>query len=234
MRAILLAGGLGTRLRPLTFAVPKPLIPVGDKPVLEIILNTLKSFGITDFYLALGYKAELIQAYFQDGSQFGVKIHYVREEKRLGTAGPLRLVRDRFTIKEPILVMNSDIITEADFGDLYAFHLREHAELTVAVRHYTYTVPYGVLELDGAQVLSIRERPVRDFEISCGIYVISPHLFDLVPEGEFFDMPQLICRAIDQRHRVSAYYIRQKWLAIETLQHLVDEAGGNWGGLSSG
>jgi len=119
MKAIILAGGLGTRLRPLTFAIPKPLIPVGERPILEILIENLKTYGVTDIYLAVGYRAELIQLYFQDGQRFGVNIHYSQEEKRLGTAGPLRLIRDRFGIVEPVLVMNSDIMTKLDFEDFY-------------------------------------------------------------------------------------------------------------------
>ena len=117
MKAIILAGGLGTRLRPLTFAVPKPLIPVGERPILEILVENLKRHGVSDIYLAVGYRAELIQVYFQDGRQFGVNIQYSREDKRLGTAGPLRLIRDRFELSEPVLVMNADIMTKLDFQE---------------------------------------------------------------------------------------------------------------------
>ncbi len=124
MKAIILAGGLGTRLRPLTFAIPKPLIPVGDRPILELLVQNLKAHGVVDIYLAVGYRAELIQVYFQDGRRFGVNIHYSQEDKRLGTAGPLRLVRDRFEIAEPVLVMNSDIITKVNLEDFYQSHLK--------------------------------------------------------------------------------------------------------------
>ena len=123
MKTFILAGGLGTRLRPLTFAIPKPLIPVGERPILEILIENLKAHGVEDIYLAVGYRAELIQVYFRDGRQFGVNIHYSQEGKRLGTAGPLRLIRDRFGIREPALVMNSDIITEVSFREFYQAHL---------------------------------------------------------------------------------------------------------------
>jgi len=201
MKAIILAGGLGTRLRPLTFAIPKPLIPVGERPILEILIENLKGHGITDIYLAVGYRAELIQLYFQDGQRFGVNIHYSQEEKRLGTAGPLRLIRDRFSIVEPVLVMNSDIMTKLDFENFYQSHLRETAVLTVGIREHEYIVPYGVVEMEERQICSIEERPKLSFNISCGIYVMNPHILDLVPDDQFFDMPDLIRGAIKSGYK---------------------------------
>ncbi len=227
MKAIVLAGGLGTRLRPLTFAIPKPLIPVGERPILEILIENLKTYGVTDIYLAVGYRAELIQLYFQDGQRFGVNIHYTREEKRLGTAGPLRLIRDRFGLSEPVLVMNSDIITKLNFEDFYESHLREAAVLTVGIREHEYIVPYGVVEMEERQICSIEERPRLSFNISCGIYVVSPHILDLVPDDQFFDMPDLIRLAVRNGHRTFVYQIREKWAAIESLGDLTEETGRN-------
>lgn len=223
MKAIILAGGLGTRLRPLTFAVPKPLIPIGERPILEILIENLKTYGVTDIYLAVGYRAELIRVYFQDGQRFGVNIHYSQEDKRLGTAGPLRLVRDRFGLSEPVLVMNSDIMTKLNFQDLYLSHLQQAAALTVGIRKHEYTVPYGVVELEEEQISSIEERPRLSFHISCGIYVVSPNLLDLIPEGRFFDMPDLIQAALRGGYRTSTYQIREPWVAIESLGDLTEE-----------
>jgi len=227
MRAIILAGGLGTRLRPLTFAIPKPLIPVGERPILEILIENLKTYGVTDIYLAVGYRAELIQLYFQDGQRFGINIHYSHEEKRLGTAGPVRLIRDRFGLSEPVLVMNSDIITNLNFEDFYESHLREAAVLTVGIREHEYIVPYGVVEMEERQICSIEERPRRSFNVSCGIYVVSPHILDLVPDDQFFDMPDLIRLAVRNGHRTFVYQIREKWAAIESLGDLTEETGRN-------
>lgn len=223
MKAIILAGGLGTRLRPLTFAIPKPLIPVGERPILDILVQNLKAHGVTDIYLAVGYRAELIQVYFQDGRQFGVNIQYSEEDKRLGTAGPLRLVRDRFGISEPALVMNSDIITKVNFQDLYQSHLREAAAITVGVRQYEYVVPYGVVEMAEGQICSIEERPRLSFNISCGIYVVNSDILDLVPEDQFFDMPDLIRVAIKRGYRAVRYQIQEEWTAIESLGDLTQE-----------
>lgn len=221
MKAIVLAGGLGTRLRPLTFAIPKSLIPVGERPILDILIENLKTHGVTDVYLAVGYRAELIQTYFQDGLRYGVKIHYSREEKRLGTAGPLRLVRDRFGISDPVLVMNSDIITKLNFRDFFESHLREAAAITVGVREFEYTVPYGVLKLgEGGGIRSIEERPRLSFDISCGIYVVNPEILDLVPEDEFTDMPDLIQMAVRNGFKIFGYQIEEEWIAIENLGDL--------------
>ena len=223
MKAIVLAGGLGTRLRPLTFAIPKPLIPVGERPILEILIENLKTYGVTDIYLAVGYRAELIQVYFQDGQRFGVNIHYSQEEKRLGTAGPIRLIRDRFKLTEPVLVMNSDIMTKLDFENFYQSHLREAADITVGIRGHEYIVPYGVVEMEEKQILSVEERPKLSFQISCGIYIVNPDILNLVPKDQFFDMPDLIRVAVRSGHRTFVYQIREKWVAIESLEDLTEE-----------
>ena len=223
MRAIILAGGLGTRLRPLTFAIPKPLIPVGERPILEVLIENLKAHGVVDIYLAVGYKAELIQLYFQDGQRFGVNIHYSHEEKRLGTAGPLRLIRERFKLSEPVLVMNSDIITKLNFEDFYQSHLTEDAAITVGIREYEYIVPYGVVKTEEMQISSIEERPKLSFNISCGIYVVNPNIVDLVPQDQCFDMPELIRTAIRSGYRTLVYQIREQWSAIESVSDLAEE-----------
>ena len=227
MKAIVLAGGLGTRLRPLTFAIPKPLIPVGERPILDILVENLKTYGVKDIYLAVGYRADLIQLYFQDGRQFGVNIHYSHEDNRLGTAGPIRLIRDRFGIAEPVLVMNSDIITKLNFEEFYLSHLREGAALTVGVRQHEYIVPYGVVQMEERKISSIEERPKQWFHINCGIYVVNPDVLDLVPEGQFFDMPDLIHDAITHGYSTYAYEVREPWVAIESLGDLTDETSRN-------
>ena len=223
MKAIILAGGLGMRLRPLTFAIPKPLIPVWDRPILEVLIRNLQRHGVEDVYLAVGYRAELIRLYFQDGDKFGVRIHYSQEEHRLGTAGPLRLIRDSFELAEPVLVTNADIITELDFQSFYGWHLRRNAAVTVGVRQHDYMVPYGVLQIAGEQVHSIEERPTLSFQISSGLYVLNTEILDLVPSDEKFDMPDLIRAALRTGRRVCAYPIRERWVAIESVADLTEE-----------
>jgi mannose-1-phosphate guanylyltransferase len=223
MRAIILAGGLGMRLRPLTFAIPKPLIPVGDRPILEVLIRNLQQHGVEDVYLAVGYRAELIRLYFQDGKKFGVRIHYSEEGHRLGTAGPLRLIRDSFALAEPVLVTNADIITELDFQTFYGWHLRQNAAVTVGVRQHHYLVPYGVLGIVGEQVFSIEERPTLSFQISSGLYVLNTDVLDLVPSDEKFDMPDLIQAALRSGRPVCAYPIQERWVAIESVADLTEE-----------
>lgn len=223
MKAIVLAGGLGTRLRPLTFAIPKPLIPVGDRPILDILVENLKSHGVEDIYLAVGYRAELVRTFFQDGEKFGVRIHYSEEEKRLGTAGPVRLARDQFGISEPVLVMNADIITNLNFGDLYQWHRKQKAAISVGVRWLNRTVPFGVVELEGGDISSIVERPTHSCQINCGIYVVNPDILDLVPPGEEFYMPDLIQAAMNAGHRICGYEFEEKWVAIDNLGDLEEE-----------
>ncbi len=225
MKAIVLAGGLGTRLRPLTFAIPKPLVPVGEKPILEILVENLKSHGTEDIYLAVGYRAELIETYFQGGDRFGVNIHYSREERRLGTAGPARLARDQFGISEPVLVMNADIITNLNFRDLYQWHGKKEAVITVGIRPYTQTVPFGVVETDGDRITAIVERPARTCQINCGIYVVNPDVLDLVPPDEEFYMPDLIKAAMKEGNPVLGYEIHERWVSIDNLGDLEEEAG---------
>lgn len=223
MKAIVLAGGLGTRLRPLTFAIPKPLVPVGDRPILDILMENLKSHGVEDVYLGVGYRADLIRLYFQDGKRFGLNIHYSEEKTRLGTAGPLRLARDTFGITEPALVMNSDIITNLNFRDFYQWHQKQKAAVTVGVRWLNRSVPFGVVEMEGEEVRSIVERPTQSCQINCGIYVVNADVVDLVPPDEEFYMPDLIQAAMKEGHRICGYEFREKWVSIDSLSDLEGE-----------
>jgi len=224
MKAVILAGGRGVRLRPLTYSVPKVLLPVGEKPILEVIIQRLRSFSFEEFVLAVGYRAELIETYFRDGSHLGVHIEYVRESEPLGTAGPLSLVRRAcaFDEGESVLVMNGDILTKLDFTDLLDFHRRGGWEMTMAVRSYEARVPYGVIDLDGERVSAIDEKPVTRCEVSGGIYVIRSPVMAAVPENTFLDMPDLAAKLIDEGRLVGAYRFSDYWLALDQMQHLED------------
>ncbi len=224
MKAVILAGGKGVRLRPLTYTIPKPLLPIGEKPILEEIIARLKALGFAEFIIAVGYRAELIETYFRDGAHMGVRIHYVRESQPLGTAGPLALVRRSFELApdEPLLVMNGDILTGLDMRELIGFHRRGGYEMTVATREYRLQHPYGVIRTDGERITGIVEKPTETDIVSAGIYVIQPSALDIVPDGRSFDIPDMVNQLVAQGRSVGAYRFDDEWLAIDRLEHLED------------
>jgi len=211
LRAVVMAGGLGSRLRPLTEEVPKPMLPVGNKPLLEHIVGQLKQAGIRRVNIATHYKSEVIAEHFKNGEAFGVEIRYVNEDQPLGTAGALSLIEE---MDEPLLVMNGDILTRVDFRALLNFHREHKADLTVCVRQYEFRVPYGVIETDGVMVKRISEKPVvREF-INAGIYLLSPQVRRSIPNGQPYDIPDLIERLIHEKRTVVCFPIREYWLDI--------------------
>lgn len=220
MKAVILAGGEGTRLRPLTYAIPKPLIPIREKPILELLLGQLRRSGLRDVILSTGYRAELIQTYFGTGEAFGVRIEYVREQRPLGTAGVLGLLRGRWPAHEARLVMNGDIVTSLDFRRLAAYHRQRRADLTVGVKRIGYRLPYGVVSSRNGVLARVQEKPRMSCEICAGIYVVQGSLLKLVPRGKPLDMPALIAQAIAQGRRVLRYPIREYWMGIEALHQL--------------
>ncbi len=209
---VLMAGGLGSRLRPLTDEVPKPLLTVGDKPILETIINGFKKYGFTNIILSVGYKADMMEKYFGDGSKFGVTIEYVRESKRMGTAGALSLMKDK--LSEPFFVMNGDLLTNINFENMLEYHLMNKAVATMGVREYDFQVPYGVVNVDGQQILSIEEKPLHKFFISGGVYVLSPDVFEVIPDDEYYDMPSLFESLIEKQKHSISFPIREYWLDI--------------------
>ena len=209
---VLMAGGLGTRLRPLTDKIPKPLLKVGTKPILETILESFLDAGFHRFYFAVNYKSQMIEEYFDDGSRFGAEIEYLHENKRMGTAGALYFLPE--APKEPILVMNGDLLTKVDFGELLDYHLEQEATATMAVREYNYQVPYGVIDFDGEQITGIREKPSYSFFVNAGIYVLSPEAVAQVNKEEFFDMPQLFDELIAMGKKTTVFPVREYWLDI--------------------
>ncbi|MCZ4316324.1 nucleotidyltransferase family protein [Comamonadaceae bacterium G21597-S1] len=212
---VLMAGGLGSRLKQLTHETPKPMLKVGSRPLLETILRSYIEQGFRRFYFAVNYKGEQIEAHFGDGSAFNVEIHYLREEKRLGTAGALGLLPERPT--EPILVANADILTKEDFGYMVDQHQATGADATMAVREYEMQVPFGVIRERDGLIETIEEKPVHCFTVSAGIYVLSPHLLDLVPADAFFDMPSLFEAAADIGLKARCHHIDGYWLDIGRL-----------------
>jgi dTDP-glucose pyrophosphorylase len=213
LHAVVMAGGFGTRLGELTADTPKPMLPVGDRPLLERIIAQLRDAGIRHVNLTTHYRAGTIAEHFGDGRQFGVEIEYVSEEQPLGTAGALGLVEH----DGPTLVMNGDILTGIDFRAMHAFHDEHEADMTVAVRAYEFRVPYGLVAVEGEDVVAIEEKPlVRSF-VNAGIYLIGAGVRQFVPPGERFEMPDLIRRLVDEGRRVVGFPLREYWLDIGRL-----------------
>lgn len=211
-RVILMAGGLGTRLRPLTQDTPKPLLKVGNKPILETIIENFAKYGFVNITISVNYKADMIREYFGDGSEFGVNIDYIQESKRMGTAGALSLIKDR--PQEPFFVMNADLLTNVNFEHLLDFHLIEHSVATMCVREYDYQVPYGVIEIEGSNIVSIEEKPIHKFFVNAGIYVLSPQIFEYIPKDQFYDMPTLFDDIIKDELKSISFPVHEYWLDI--------------------
>jgi len=209
---ILMAGGLGTRLRPLTHDLPKPLLKVGNKPILETIIENFAKYGFVNITISVNYKADMIQKYFGDGSALGVNINYIQETQRLGTAGALSLIKDR--PQEPFFVMNADLLTNVNFEHLLDFHSFEHSVATMCVREYDYQVPYGVIQTDGIRITAIEEKPLQKFFVNAGIYVLSPQIFEYIPKDQFYDMPTLFEELIKDDLKTISFPIHEYWLDI--------------------
>lgn len=210
---ILMVGGLGTRLFPLTQDTPKPLLKVGGRPILEIIIRQLQSYGFYDFILCVNYKAEQIIEYFGDGKRFGVNIEYIREEKRLGTAGALSLIEKK-KITAPVMVMNGDLLTRLNFKRMLDYHIEGNYLMTIGSTSYEYMVPYGVLQVNDHQVLDIVEKPTQKYFINGGFYVLNPQVVKEIPYNTYYDMTDVIKNVLDQGISVGCFPIREFWLDI--------------------
>lgn len=212
MRAVILAGGKGTRLAPYTVTFPKPLVPVGDMPILEIVIRQLRSAGFDHITMAVGHLAELIEAYFGDGSRWGVKVDYSREEIPLGTVAPIKLIED---LPETFLVMNGDVLTTLPYRSLYDGHVTSGAEFTIACHRLNVQIDYGLIEFDGRlRVTGYREKPTFPGDVSMGVYVFSREALDLVPHGEYMDIPTLVTRLVEDGREVRASLAECRWLDI--------------------
>lgn len=209
---VLMAGGLGTRLHPLTHDCPKPLLPVGNKPLLETILQSFIDQGFHRFYISVKYKAEMIQEHFGDGSNWGISIQYLQEKESLGTAGALSLLPEKPS--EPFFVMNGDLLTKVNFEQLLDFHKTYQAQATMCVREYDHQIPYGVVRLDKYRLTSIEEKPTQRFFVNAGIYVLSPDAVEKIPHNQYFDMPSLFDHLVKNQQQTIAFPIREYWLDI--------------------
>jgi NDP-sugar pyrophosphorylase family protein len=214
MRAAILAGGAGTRLRPFTTVLPKPLLPLGERPILELILHQLAKAGFDRFDLCVGHLGELIRAYFDESaaSPEGAEVNYHWEEEPLGTAGALRLLDPP---SEPFLVMNGDILTDLDYSQFMRFHAEQEAALTIATHQKDVTMELGVIEGEGEVVEGYVEKPTLHYRVSMGIYAYSPAALNHVPESRF-DFPDLVLALLDAGERVASYRFDGQWFDIGT------------------
>jgi NDP-sugar pyrophosphorylase family protein len=212
MQAVILAGGLGSRLRPYTITLPKPLLPVGNYAILEVIIRQLKKEGFSEVVLSTGYLAEHIRAFCRDGNQWGIKIRYVHEEKPLNTAGALKLIEG---LDEDFLVMNGDILTTLSFSDFFSTHKDKGAMATIASKIRESMIDFGVLESGSDGMLdSYMEKPVYKYLVSMGVYMISREAVDLIKDGEAIGMPDLFLRIKDTGQKVYCHETSSYWLDI--------------------
>lgn len=213
----IMAGGFGTRLRPLTDNCPKPMLKVGDKPMLEIMISSFIKCGFTNFYISTHFMPEIIQEYFGDGSKWNVQITYVHEEQPLGTGGALGLL-PKDVPELPLVLINGDILTNVDFERMLEFHNKNHAVATMCVRDYEYQVPFGVINGDGNKIISMVEKPVQRFFVNAGIYVVSPEVWRSVSYNTRIDMPTLLEQFINLQANVMMFPIHEYWLDIGRME----------------
>lgn len=211
IQAVVMAGGQGIRLRPLTEKLPKPMLPVGDKPLLQRIIEQMQKAGIRRVHLATHYKGEIIENHFRDGRDFGMEISYIREDRPLGTAGALCRLEPS---DDPLLVVNGDILSLVDFRAMLDFHRDNDAVMTVAVREYTLKVPYGIVQNSGLDVTGIVEKPEISHLVNAAIYMMNKEACRYIPDDQPYDMPDLIARLIEDKHKVVAFLVREYWQDI--------------------
>ena len=212
---VLMLGGLGTRLRPLTETLPKPMLPVGNQPILETILKHIADQGFTEFYFCINYLGDKIRSYFGDGSDWGVQISYVEESEPLGTAGALSLLPgSAIQTDQPILVMNGDLLTKIDFRSLLDFHQSHDNSITTCVREYSHQVPYGVVELQESTISQLVEKPTYRYFVNAGIYCLSPQVIYAVPADQFYDMPELIKAQMAKGIKMGGFPLAEYWMDI--------------------
>lgn len=209
---VVMAGGLGTRLRPLTADRPKPLLKIGDKPILESIIENCVSQNFRRFYLSVNYKAEMIREHFGDGSRWNVDIRYLEESEPLGTAGSLSLLPER--LAEPLLVINGDLLTDVNLGNLLKYHQENEADATMGVREFDFQVPFGVVHTEHDRIANVDEKPVHKFFVNAGVYAINPSVMDHLEDGQFMDMTDLLNVNIAHKRKVVAFPIFERWIDV--------------------
>ncbi len=230
-RAVLLAGGKGTRLRPYTTVLPKPLLPIGDRPILEIVITRLREAGVRDLVISVGHLAELIRAFFGDGAKWGVRIEYAIEDQPLGTIGPLPMIPH---LGEDFFVLNGDVLTDLDFRALYAAHRASGATLTVATFRREVNIDFGVLRYDprSLRITDFEEKPTIPYDVSMGVYVLRRRCLDFIPRGAYFGFDSLALTLLERSEPVQSFPHTGEWLDIgrpadyELANRLAERAGG--------
>ena len=215
---VIMAGGLGSRLGELTKNTPKPMLKVGSTPLLETILMSFVECGFYNFYISVNYKKEVIMDYFGNGSKWGVDIEYLIEDKRLGTAGALSLIKE--TYKNPIIVTNGDVMTSMDYHSLLKHHVEQKSKATMCVRKHEYAVPYGVVEVEGCEIMTLLEKPIKSFNINAGIYVIEPEIIDRIPKDIFYDMTTFFEDIVKTNQRRCVFFLRDYWIDVGQVEEL--------------
>lgn len=216
MTAVLLAGGRGTRLQPFTISLPKPLMPVGDHPILEILIRQLKNAGVKKVIICVGYLESLIRSYFGDGSKLGIEIIYSSEDEPLGTAGPLKLVESH--LKETFFFMNGDLFSDVDLKAMYDFHKKQNGPATIGLTRRTVDIDFGVIKVDDKnEFTEWKEKPTLEYLVSMGMYVFEPSVFNFLPTG-FFNVPDLILKLHEVGQKVSGFQHKGYWLDIGRLE----------------
>ncbi len=213
---VLMAGGLGSRLRPLTDNTPKPLLEIGGKPILETIIESFISQGFYRFRLCINYKGDMIRQHFDNGERWNIEIEYIEEKERMGTAGALSLLNE--SPDAPIFIMNGDLLTKVDFVRLLAFHQQQRNIATMCVREHRQQVPYGVVKLDEHRIVELKEKPIQYSFVNAGVYVLEPETIKQIPAKQFFDMPDLINKLLEQKLAVGSFPLREYWMDVGRLE----------------
>ena len=210
--AVVMAGGRGSRLWPITESLPKPMIRVAGRPILERIVLHLVSFGVRRIFISINYLGHIVEQHFGDGAQFGCRIQYLRETHSLGTGGSLALLPE--APEHPLIVMNGDLVTQADLGAMLEFHGHGQQQVTVAVRRYVHSVPFGCVELNGDRVVRVEEKPSMSVLVNAGIYVLNPHLVGRVPKDQEFPLTALLEHCLERGETVTAFEIEEDWIDV--------------------
>jgi len=211
-----MAGGYGSRLGALTKDTPKPMLPIGNKPILEYILNHCYEHGYTNIYISVNHKSEVIKSYFKDGSQLGLHITYIEEKEKLGTAGALSLIEEQLV--DPLIVINGDILTTLSLEALLDYHVNLNSDATMCTREFEYQVAYGVVNLDGTRITSLEEKPIQKYLINGGIYVLNPQVLKYIPKNLYFDMTSLFQALLKEGKNVHAHSLNDSWIDIGQIE----------------